>query len=259
MIIQFGHSEIPELTDKYNIPVEFCEYRSELDIIEIVEKSLNQLKKNVGLVTTVQHVHQLSKLSKFLKEKGFNPIIGKGDSRIKYDGQILGCNFSSATSINDKLDSFLYIGSGNFHPLGVAIATNKNVIIADPYSQEIREINNLKEKILRQRYGAIEIAMNAETFGILIGLKKGQERVKLANYLKEIVEKKDKKAFLFALREFEPMYLSTFNVDIFVSTACPRIAIDDYLRYKKPLITPIELEIALGLKKWEDYKMDEIF
>jgi 2-(3-amino-3-carboxypropyl)histidine synthase len=50
-----------------------------------------------------------------------------------------------------------------------------------------------------------------------------------------------------------------YPVDAFVNTACPRIAIDDAVRYSKPLITPFELEVALGEKKWETgYQFDEI-
>jgi diphthamide synthase subunit DPH2 len=30
------------------------------------------------------------------------------------------------------------------------------------------------------------------------------------------------------------------------------------MQYKKPIITQIELEIVLGIKKWDDYKFDEI-
>jgi len=36
------------------------------------------------------------------------------------------------------------------------------------------------------------------------------------------------------------------------------VAIDDANMYKKPLLTPIELEIVLGKRKWEEYKIDEI-
>jgi 2-(3-amino-3-carboxypropyl)histidine synthase len=50
-----------------------------------------------------------------------------------------------------------------------------------------------------------------------------------------------------------------YPVDAFVNTACPRIAIDDSVRYAKPLLTPFELEVVLGDKKWEaGYKFDEI-
>ncbi|MBU2560389.1 2-(3-amino-3-carboxypropyl)histidine synthase subunit, partial [archaeon] len=44
----------------------------------------------------------------------------------------------------------------------------------------------------------------------------------------------------------------------FVNTACPRISIDDAGKFKRPLITPVELEIVLGAREWEDYAIDEI-
>ncbi len=56
-----------------------------------------------------------------------------------------------------------------------------------------------------------------------------------------------------------PDLIDFYPVDAFVNTACPRIAIDDAVRYRKPLITPFELEVALGEKQWETgYMFDEI-
>ena len=67
-----------------------------------------------------------------------------------------------------------------------------------------------------------------------------------------------KKGYLPALEHIGPDLIDFYPVDAFVNTACPRIAIDDAVRYRKPLITPFELEVALG-KKWETgYMFDEI-
>jgi 2-(3-amino-3-carboxypropyl)histidine synthase len=44
----------------------------------------------------------------------------------------------------------------------------------------------------------------------------------------------------------------------FVVTACPRIAIDDSQMYEQPVITPQELEIVLNKREWEKYQLDEI-
>ena len=52
--------------------------------------------------------------------------------------------------------------------------------------------------------------------------------------------------------------LPYFDLDAFIVTACPRIAIDDSQMYKKPLITPQELEIVLDKREWENYQLDEI-
>jgi 2-(3-amino-3-carboxypropyl)histidine synthase len=227
-----------------------------------VEKAIPLIKeKKVGLVSTAQHVHTLDSVSKILQKNGFETIVGSGDNRIDSKGQILGCNFSSATSINDKVDMFLFIGSGSFHSLGLMLRTGKPVIACDPYMNEVKteELEELKDIVLRQRYGAIARSKDARVFGILIGLKLGQQRVKLAYEIKEKLESKDKKSYVFALNNFSPMSLEGLKaVDCYVSTACPRIAIDDYMQYKIPIITPVELDILLGLKKWDDYQFDEI-
>jgi 2-(3-amino-3-carboxypropyl)histidine synthase len=55
------------------------------------------------------------------------------------------------------------------------------------------------------------------------------------------------------MNELTPDKLMNFyNVDGFVELACPRIAIDDFARYKKPIITFKEAFVALGEKSWND-------
>ena len=60
------------------------------------------------------------------------------------------------------------------------------------------------------------------------------------------------------MNEISPQGLMAYRVDAFVSTACPRLAMDDYSRYDKPVLTPIEAEVALGIREWDDYVFDAI-
>jgi len=261
LLIHIGHTKIPALKDT-EIPVLFLNAKADLDINEVLEKAIPSINgKNIGVITTAQHFHVIEDAIKLLKNNGFNPIVSEGDKRIDFAGQILGCNFSSASMIKDKVDMFLFIGSGNFHPLGMILCTNKDVIACDPYSKKVsfRELSEYKDMLLKQRYGAISNSKMAKRFGIIISHKEGQNRIDEAFRIKELIEKKGKKAFLIAVDYLNPQSLETFReIDCFVSTACPRIAIDDYLCYKTPIITPIELEIVLGIRKWEDYQFDEI-
>ena len=260
-VVQIGHTPIPTIVDA-EIPNLFVNAISDLKVTKVIEKAVPLIKgKKVGLVSTAQHVHMLDTAYEILVKNKFEPLIGKGDSRIALKGQILGCNFSAATSIKDKVDLFLFVGDGNFHPLGLILSTKKPVVVCDPYSNEVRgkELDDLKDMILRQRYGAIARSNEARVFGILVGTKIGQQRIELAYKLKEKLESKQKKSYIFTANHFSPSHLESFrDIDCFVSTACPRIAIDDYMQYKVPIITPVELEILLGFKKWEDYHFDEI-
>jgi 2-(3-amino-3-carboxypropyl)histidine synthase len=261
LIIQIGHLPIPSIKD-FKIPTIFVNAKSNIDILKTVKKAIPKLTgKKIGLISTAQHVHLLKNVRDLLEKNNYKYFIEKGDSRIYSKGQILGCNFSSATKIKDKVDCYLFIGSGNFHPLGLLLSTEKPVIVCDPFTNEIRkgELEELKDMILRQRYGAIARSKDSEIFGIIVGSKIGQKRIDLAYKLKEKIESKEKKAYIFNANQISPLNLESFrDIDCFVSTACPRIAIDDYIQYKIPILTPIELDILLGFGNWDEYRFDEI-
>jgi len=260
-IMHMGHTKmLPD--DEQMVPVFYITAQSTIDVLPVVEKTLSVFKGNtIGIVTTAQHVHMLTQVENLLKTNGFSPRIGKGDHRITEPGQILGCNFSAATSIADYVDCFLFLGSGTFHALGLVLATQKPVIAADPYTHTIQkdDLETFKESILRQRYGAIAQAKQARSYGILIGKKTGQYRFDLAHQLRNTLKDHGKDTMMFLVDHLSPEMMQSFrHLDCLVSTLCPRLAMDDYLRYDVPIITPVECEIALGVKKWDDYTFDEI-
>jgi len=260
-VVHIGHTPIPDV-ENFWIPTIFVNALSTKDVTKVVEKSITLLEgKKIGVVTTAQHLHTLDTVENILQNHDLEPILSDGDERIAAKGQILGCDFSAGMNIVDKVDSFLFIGSGTFHPVGLLLSSKKPVIAADPYTNNVKkqELDELKDTILRQRYGAIASSKNAKRFGILVGIKRGQQRIELAHQIKEMLESFNKKSLLIALNNFSPVSLQGFgDIDCFVSTACPRIAIDDYMQYKRPIITPTELEIVLGKKKWDEYVFDQI-
>jgi len=254
LIVHFGHVEFPV---DYRVPVLFIEAYSQIDVMKVVEESLEELEnyQKVGIVTTIQHLNMLSDIKKFLVENGKEVITKEGVGT--REGQVLGCNFRAIRDID--ADAFLYVGSGNFHSLGIKLFTEKPVIIADPYMNEVRNIEEFADRILRIRFAKITKAKEAEKFGIIVSSKKGQFRPDLAKKLKNLINKCGKEAFIIMMDNIFPdLLLPYMKLDAFVVTACPRVAIDDANMYKKPLLTPKELEIVLDIRKWEDYKIDEI-
>ena len=253
LLFHFGHAQLDD--NRYSQKVIFVETRSGADVKDVVEKAIPELEgKRIGLLTTVQHIHRLPQALEILETHSKQGLIGRGDSKIAYPGQVLGCNFSVADGLD--CDEFLYIGSGEFHPMGVNLSTGKRVIIADPFSGEVREIDT--SKILRQRSVVIAKAMDAQSFGILVSSKPGQNRLALARQLKEIAEKKGKEAYLLTMDLITPDQMLQFKVDAFVNTACPRIAIDEVGRFSAPMLTPQEFRIAIGDLEWDGLVFDEI-
>lgn len=255
VLFHFGHSQLEKtpLEEK----VCFIETRSGAEIENAVRASTSLLKgPKVGLLTTVQHAHRLPEAAKLLSEAGFVPVIGKGDGRIVYPGQVLGCNFSSARDASGDCDEFLFIGSGEFHPIGVSLSTGKRVVCADPYTSGSKEIT--PRRYLMKRSAVLGNAQDAQIFGILISTKNGQCRMKLADMLKEKAEAHGKEAFLIAADLLTPEQLLSFRADAFINTACPRLAVDDSGRFPASVLTPQEFEIVIGEREWEDLVMDEI-
>ncbi len=248
LLVHIGHSEIPNLDTEY--PVVYLEGRSSR-WTDPPNKLFKRLKGKVALYASIQHMDHLKKMKEILEEEGFETIIGKGDQRIKYPGQVLGCNYS--TKVTDA-DTHLYIGTGRFHPLGLSLSLNKEVFVFNPVTGEFTSTENEMDRLLRKRFATINVSEEAEKVGVILSQKQGQRREGVFDELKEA--KND--LIIAEFDEVEPDLVDDFQWDCAVNTACPRIALDDSSNYTTKILTPIEFLISKKIKKWEDWKMDEI-
>src|SRR3989442_6701339 len=217
-----------------------------------------RLPRRVGLLTTYQFREWLPAIESYLRAKGHEVHVGRPDKRVAYAGQLLGCDYHTATVIEKDVEGYLYTGTGASHPLGAALLVDKPVIIADPERGTARDLKEVRDHVLRQRHAAIARAHDARVFGIIVSKNLGQARMELAMELKALAEKHEKQANLFFMDLVAPDLLQGYRVDAWVNTACPRIAIEDFLQYKQPMLTPQEFEIVLGERTWDDYVFDEI-
>ncbi|MDD4300237.1 MAG: diphthamide biosynthesis enzyme Dph2 [Methanomicrobium sp.] len=245
VLVHLGHAPVDETP---NVIYEFIRQDIGTESLEIVLPIIKS--RNIGLVSTIQHVHELKKVSEFLKEKGISCVIAKGSTRTPNPGQILGCSYEAAR--NTGCDEILFIGTGVFHPLGVSLATGARVVAFDPFMKTAEEVS--PDKLFRQRFARMEKAKEAKRFGILVSKKSGQKRYDLALKLCSLSDK----AYLISVGEITPDALLNLGFDAYVNTACPRLAYDDQARYPRPVLSPSEFEIICGVRDWEDYEIDEI-
>ena len=251
LVAHYGHSKMLDLPG--GPKVAYFEARMELDVRGVVEKALELLKPYgpIGLATTVQHVHALKLASELLRAAGHEVHIGEAGGRVAYDGQVLGCDFTTVRAVRDQVDAFLVLGS-RFHALGVAIATGKPTVVANPYEGVAEDVSKEARRVLARRYASIEEARAAQCFGVIIGLKPGQMRLGQALEALRLIREAGREAVLLAANEVRPEYLADFTcLDAFVNTACPRLSLEDAGAFGKPLLTFLELKVALGLMGWE--------
>lgn len=257
LLIHFGHNKMYEgkiKTIYYPIPVIF-------DSKPVIKKLINLLKKEkiseIGLVGTSQFLPYFDEIKKSLKENKIEVLIGKGTARVNEMAQVLGCNYSAVHSISDKAEAIVFFGDGIFHPIGIAFSSTKRIFSVNPLTEEINELTKEKELFLKKRFAAIALAMKAQKFGVITSIKKGQNFAGRIRQVKELIESKNRKAYILASDFVYADYYKGLDIDCFVNAACPRISLEDSSTFDKPIINPNELEIALGKRKFEDYKFDE--
>ena len=133
LMLHIGHAD---LGDGAAQNVIFLEAGMQADLYEIAAKAAGCLRaRTVGVCTTIQHVHKIDQALLALKEQGMRGIVGPAGGRIRYAGQVLGCSYASAKAVD--AEEYLFIGTGRFHPLGIALATGKRVVTADPITGEV--------------------------------------------------------------------------------------------------------------------------
>ncbi len=248
LFVHFGHSPMKESEKIVYVPLV-----SNVDPIPIMREALSEVASpaedpDVGLVTTAQHHDRFDEMRSWLADRGYEVHVRKGDERLTHAGQVLGCNYESA---DVDADQILYVGGGKFHPLGLAMEhRDKRVVIADPVNNVVDIAD--AEAFIKQRYGAIHRAMDAESWGVIFCTKIGQGRWEEAV---DIVDDNED-AYLLTLDEITPDRLQNFAFDAFVNTGCPRITTDDGPRFDRPLLTPGEYRMAIGERPLEDLQFD---
>lgn len=190
----------------------FIPAKSKTSILPVLKKV--KLSGKTGLITTIQYLNQVKKIKNYI-----------------FGGQILGCNIKNAEKISSKIDQFLYIGSGTFHPIYVALKIKKPVYIANPETNEFSKIATKEiTKLEKQLKGKQIKFYAAKKLGIIVSTKPGQYNIKIAEKLKKQLKKP---SFIFLTDNINTEELENFpDIDCWINTACPRIQGKNIINYQ---------------------------
>lgn len=245
VLVHFGHSPVDDQPK-----VIFEPNTMDFDVV-VLQNALPLLKgETVGLVTTIQHVHLIPAMELFLQAKGISCRVAEGGGRTPNRGQVLGCSFAAAKATG--ADEILFVGTGLFHPKGIALTTHARVIALDPLTGSAQEVSG--DALMRRRFAVMEKARGAKSVGIIVSTKSGQQRMDLARRLASL----SPTAVIVTMREVIPDELLNLGFTCYVNTACPRLAYDDQVRFPVPVLSPQEFEILCGIRSWDEYTIDEI-
>jgi len=249
LILHIGHTLRVKRAGKRTF---FVSAEDDIGFDKVIDKAAQSLKKfkRLGLYTISQHLHRLSDAKKLFEDYGFEVKTNQG-GKLSY-GQIIGCEFQPAYSMKDEVDAFIFLGQSRFHAAALALSTGKPTYMLDPYLEEVIDITSLAEDLWKKSVLAVYKAREAEKFGIIIGLRVGQTRIKQAKHIREELAKHGKQSALIAMREISAERLSVFTwLDAFIQTACPRISIDGS-GFNKPVLSIPQAYALLNLLKGRD-------
>jgi len=218
---------------------------------DIVAKKCTEILKGkvISLVTDSQHLHQMNKVEKILTENDIQVKIGEGKGQLN-DGQVFGCEFYPASELKKEVDAYVFLGQSNFHAAGIALSTNLPTYVLDPYFNEIREITEFAQKLKKKATLAIYKAAEAQSFGVIVGLKEGQLSKVFALKIKKELEVEGKDVQLFALTDITNDRLRNLKgIDAFIQVACPRISTDN--QFDKPVLSTPQANALLKILRKE--------
>ncbi len=255
LAIVLGHAPIPNV--RLPRATFFVEMREPVGDPRTLAETVaaGGVPRRLGLVVSVQHLDLVDPLSAELRDRGFDVRVGVGDRRLAYPAQALGCNYTSAEAVVRDVDAFLFVGTGRFHPLGLAYAVDPPVWALDPLRGRLEPPID-RGGLVRRRLLAVASVRDARRWGILVSTFAGQNRMPSALALQERARAHGREAEILLFDRLDPRDLEGRALDAYVNTACPRIALDDGPNYPKPVLTPPEFLMALGERPLTDYRFD---
>jgi diphthamide biosynthesis enzyme Dph1/Dph2-like protein len=201
------------------------------DNIDLPKSFIEKLPKKVILFTTVQFMNSLNNIKEQLESNGIDVAMLR-PRHTQYEGQILGCS-TEQISLEGE---YIYIGDGLFHPKALLIRNNTRVHTFNPKTGDERILDrNALKSIFTKLKVAYSRFITAERVGVLITLKPGQMKPKLA---KDLEIKYPKKKFYYLVdNTFSFESLADFRgLDVFLNTMCERIGLDDMDVQNIPII-----------------------
>jgi 2-(3-amino-3-carboxypropyl)histidine synthase len=245
LALHIGHNAAVKEVEDYTYLIDAIDDVEFGEVVETAAKALSAYGR-IGLATFSQHLHQLGPVKERLEAKGFRVSVGKGNN-LMLEGQVFGCDFSTAFPIRDNVDAFAFLGESEFHAVGLALATGKPTFMLDPYMNEVTDMQAAAEERRKRAILSVYKARDARVFGVITGLKEGQKMLGRSAWITKRLEMNGRKVLQLAIRDVTSERLAPHReIDAFVQTACPRISIDGFT-FDRPVLSIPQADALVAL------------
>jgi 2-(3-amino-3-carboxypropyl)histidine synthase len=204
--------------------------------------------KTIAMVGTIQFNATIHGVRKTLEKAGFNVVVPQIAPLSK--GEILGCT-SPRLKDEDGVDLILYLGDGRFHLESIMIHNPSIPAYRyDPYSRKLTREEYGHEEMQDLRRDAILTARKAKKWGLILGSLGRQGNPHTMRLIERSLIEKGIPWVNLLMSEIFPGRLALMtDVECWVQVACPRLSIDWGYAFPRPLLTPYEALVALGMRE----------
>ncbi|XP_027361133.1 2-(3-amino-3-carboxypropyl)histidine synthase subunit 1 [Abrus precatorius] len=254
LLIHYGHSCLVPI-DSTTIPClyVFVDIKINVDhFVDTVRLNLESRAKTLVVAGTIQFASAIRAAKPELEKLGFRVLIPQ--SKPLSAGEVLGCTAPKVSKNlldDDSGESVLvFVADGRFHLEAFMIANPAvKAFRYDPYMGKLflEEYDHVGMK--QSRKNAILKAGEARTWGVVLGTLGRQGNPKILERLEKNMRDKRFDYTVILMSEISPVRIALFedSVDAWIQIACPRLSIDWGDAFVKPVLTPFEADIALGL------------
>lgn len=251
LVVHIGHDPYPLVDYSTSrvlfVDLEYVGVRPEVIAGEVKKHLRNLGARDIAIVTTNQH----KKLSKSMKEEleaeGFSVVLGPL--------VIFGC-YVPPELRGSRVEAVIVVAGGLFHSIGVGMSVRDAVVLrADPYTRSVTDVSRDVSRFISVRLKKMYDALDAGSWGILVGVS-GQYRPLIVDRLRGALSKKGCRHYLYVAPVLDINVLRNLDspeVEAYVATSCPRIAVDDLAEFEKPVLTPSEAMVVLERGEVSEY------
>ncbi|EJP65653.1 diphthamide biosynthesis protein [Beauveria bassiana ARSEF 2860] len=202
--------------------------------------------KTIALVGTIQFNATIHGVRGSLEAAGFRVLVPQIAPLSK--GEILGCT-SPRLRDEDGVDLILYLGDGRFHLESIMIHNPRIPAYRyDPYSRKLTRETYGHDEMQSVRRTAIQTARGARRWGLILGSLGRQGNPHTMALIEAQLRARGIPWVNLLLSEIFPGKLAVMaDVECWVQVACPRLSIDWGYAFARPLLTPYEALVALGI------------
>ncbi len=203
--------------------------------------------RRVAIVTTNQH----KRLSGFLRERletgGFGVAFGPA--------VVFGC-YVPPELATAGAEAVVVVAGGLFHAIGVGMLVGRTLVVrADPYTRTVGDASREVSRFVAVRLRRMLDALSARSWGIIVGTA-GQYRPSVVERLVRVLRERGHRYYLYDAPLLDVEVLRNADspeVEAYVVTSCPRVAVDDLSEFEKPVLTPSEALVVLERGSVDEY------